>query len=394
MKKHYLAALLALVLSLAIAAAGCGGDDEEGAPGTTGETATGPAQAASCTGTIAIMGPFTGDAASIGQEQLNFSKYAVQVFNEENGTDYKLEEVDTQLDPAQASTGAQQIVSNNEILGVVGPAGSQEIEAVGPIYTRENITFISPSATRTDLTTSGKYPTFFRDVPNDDAQGPTVGEFIANTLNAENVWIIDDQTSYSTGLAETATTSMEDAGITVDRESVSQDQNDFSALVSRVKDADAVFLPWQLANKAQVFGQQLAEQGSDAVIVGSDGLFSDDFSIKDSYVSSFAPDIKSIESSADLVAGYEAEFGEFASTFGPPAYAATNALLTAINQACTDAGGEAPAREDVADALRNVDIPESILGGPLRFDENGDPEGAQFYIFKVLGKGKYELQDN
>jgi ABC-type branched-subunit amino acid transport system substrate-binding protein len=185
---------------------------------------------------------------------------------------------------------------------------------------------------------------------------------------------------------------MEDAGLTVDRESVSQDQNDFSALVSRVKDADVVFLPWQLANKAQVFGQQLAEQGSDAVIVGSDGLFSDDFSIKDSYVSSFAPDIKSIESSADLVSEYEAEFGEFSSTFGPPAYAATNALLTAINQACTDAGAT-PAREDIADALRNVDIPESILGGPLRFDENGDPEGAQFYLFKVTGKGQYELQD-
>jgi branched-chain amino acid transport system substrate-binding protein len=390
MKKHYLAALLALVLSLAIAAAGCGGDDEEGA-GTTGETATGPAQAASCTGTIAVMGPFTGDAASIGQEQLNFTKFAVQKFNEENGTDYQLEEVDTQLDPAQASTGAQRLVSNSDILGVVGPAGSQEVDAVGPIFTRENMTFISPSATATSLTESGDFPTFFRDVPNDDAQGPTVGEFVANTLSAKNVWVIDDQSSYSTGLAKSATTSMEDAGITVDRESVSQDQNDFSALVSRVKDADAVFLPWQLANKAQVFGQQLAEQGSDAVIVGSDGLFSDDFSIKGSYVSSFAPDIKSIESSADLVSEYEAEFGEFASTFGPPAYAAANALLTAINQACTDAG-DTPARDDIADALRNVDIPESILGGPLRFDENGDPEGAKFYLFKVTGKGQYELQ--
>jgi branched-chain amino acid transport system substrate-binding protein len=390
MKKHYLAAWLILVLSLAIAAAGCGGDDEEGA-GTTGETATGPAQAAACTGSIAVMGPFTGDAASIGEEQLNFTKFAVQKFNEENGTDYQLEEVDTQLDPAQASTGAQRIVSNSDILAVVGPAGSQEVDAVGPIFTRENITFISPSATDTKLTESGNYPTFFRDVPNDAQQGPTDAEFIADTLGAQNVWVIDDQSSYSTGLADSATTALEDAGATVERESINQKQNDFSALVSRVKDADVAFLPWQLGSQAQTFGQQLAEQGSDTVIVGSDGLFTEDFSIKESYVSSFAPDIKSIESSADLVSEYEAEFGEFSSTFGPPAYAATNALLTAIQQACTDAGGT-PAREDIVDAMRNVNIEESILGGPLSFDENGDPEGAKFYIFKVTGKGQYELQ--
>ena len=314
MKKRYLAVLLALVLPLAIIAAGCGGDDDEGEGAGTTEAATGPGEASACSGKIAAMGPFTGDAASIGQEQLNFTKFALEKFNSENGTDYTLEEVDTQLDPAQASTGAQRVVSDSDILGVLGPAGSQEVSAVGPIFTRENMAFISPSATATELTESGDFPTFFRDVPNDGAQGPTVGEFVVDTLGAKNVWVIDDQSSYSTGLADSATQALEDGGATVNRESVSQKQNDFSALVSRVKDADVVFLPWQLANKAQVFGQQLAEQGSKATIVGSDGLFSDDFSIKDSYVSSFAPDIKGIDSSADLVSEYEAEFGEFCAT--------------------------------------------------------------------------------
>jgi branched-chain amino acid transport system substrate-binding protein len=391
MKRHYLAALFALVAALAIAAAGCGGDDNESAATTGGATETGGAQAASCTGSIATMGPFTGDAASIGQEQLNFTKFAVERFNEDSGTNYKLEEVDTQLDPAQASTGAQRIVSNDDILAVVGPAGSQEVSAVGPIFTREKITFISPSATQTDLTTGGKYPTFFRDVPNDAAQGPTDAEFISGTLGAKSVWVIDDQSSYSTGLADAATSALEDAGVKVDRESISQKQSDFSSLVSRVKNADVVFLPWQLGTQAQTFGNQLAEQGSDAVIVGSDGLFTEDFSIKDSYVSSFAPDVKSVPSSADLVKEYESEFGKFSSTFGPPAYAATNALLTAINQACQDSGGT-PSRDSIADAMHNVDIPQSILGGPLKFDENGDPEGAKFYLFKVTGKGQYELQ--
>lgn len=390
MRKRNLAALLLLIAALAFLAAGCGGDDDGEETGAA-PPAEEPAAAADCTGAIAAIAPITGDAASIGQEQFNFMQFAVQRFNEENGTDYRLEEFDTQLDPAQASTAAQQIVANSDILGVVGPAGSQEVEAVGPIFEREGITYVSGSATRVSLTQSGDFAHFFRTVPNDDAQGPTIGEFIASTLDPQTVWVIDDQTSYSTGLADTATAALEEAGIEVNRESISQDQTDFSALVSRVAGADVALLPWQLGTQAQTFGQQLAEQGSDAVIVGGDGLFTEDFAIEGSYVSSFAPDIKGIPESQELVEAYEAEFGEFTSTFGPPSYAATNSLLTAIQQACQDAGGT-PDRQAVTDAMDNISIDQSILGGPLSFDENGDVEGGQFFIFQVTGKGQYELQ--
>lgn len=388
MRKRYLAVLVAVVLPFAIVAAGCGGDDD----GTATE-ATGPAEGVSCTGSIAIIAPITGDAASIGAEQVNFMKFALQRFNEQNGTDYVLEEFDTQLDPAQASTAAQRIVSNDDFLGVVGPAGSQEVEAAGPIFERAPIAYISGSATRTDLTQSGNFPSFFRTVPFDDVQGPTDAEYIANTLNAENVWVIDDQSSYSTGLADAAQQTLEDAGVEVQRESITQQQNDFSALVSRVADADVVFIPWQLANQGQVFGQQMTEQGSDAVIFGADGLLTAEFSIEGAYVSSFAPDIKSVESSADLVSEYEADFGEFTSPFGPPSYLATEVLLTGIQQACEDAGGQ-PSREQVIEGVQGVTIDESILGGSFSFDDIGDPEGAKFYIFKVIGPGQYELQES
>jgi branched-chain amino acid transport system substrate-binding protein len=377
-----LAVLLVLVLGLAALAAGCGGDDDdEAAP-----TATAPA-AADCTGSVGVMAPITGDAASIGVEQLNFAKYAVQRYNEENDTSFEAVEGDTQLDPAQASTVAQRFVSDDAILAVVGPAGSQEIDAVGPLFTRADLGFVSPSATATALT-SGKFPTFARVVPNDDAQGPTIGTFLAEDLDAQEVFIVDDQTSYSTGLAESATAALEEADVTVRRDSVSQDASDFSALVSAVGEADVVFLPWQLAAKAQVFAEQLDEQGSDAVIFGSDGLFSADFTHVDSYVSSFAPDIKGIESSAELVTGYEAEFGEFTSTFGPPAYAAMTVVLEAIGRACEE--GE-PSREAVSEQIGQTSTDESILGEGITFDENGDVEGAEFFIFQVKGAGMYEL---
>jgi branched-chain amino acid transport system substrate-binding protein len=383
------ALLLALVLSLALVAAGCGGDDDdEEAAETTAATDTGGAGAADCEGSIGIMAPITGDAAAIGEEQLNFGKFAVSQYNEENGTSFELVEGDTQLDPAQASTVGQRFISDDAILAVVGPAGSQEVEAVGPIFTRENLGFVSASATRTSLTESGDFPTFARVVPNDDAQGPTIGNFIAEELDAQSVFIIDDQTSYSTGLADSATTALDEQGITVERDSVSQDQSDFSALVGRVGDADVVFLPWQLANKAQVFSEQLKEQGSDAVIFGSDGLFSDDFTQVDAYVSSFAPDVKAIESSAELVSAYEAEYGEFASTFGPPVYAATTVVLEAISRACEEGD---PTRESVSEQIGETATDESILGSGITFDDNGDVEGAEFYIFQVKGPGEYEL---
>jgi branched-chain amino acid transport system substrate-binding protein len=382
--------LLVLVLALSVAAAGCGGDDDDTTAAGTTEANGGGTTAASvdCGASIGVMAPITGDAGSIGTEQLNWAKFAVDRFNDENGTDFRLVEGDTQLDPAQASTVGQRFASDGSILGVVGPAGSQEVEAVGPIFDRESMPYVSPSATRTSLT-DGSFPTFFRVVPNDDAQAPTDADYMVEELGVKNVVIIDDQTSYSRPLADGVQSALEDAGVTVSRESVNQNRTDFSALVSGIgDDVDAVFLPWQIAANAQIFGQQMREQGKDAVIFGSDGLFSpDDFTIDGSYVSSFAPDITNIESSADLVEAYTAEYGDFG-TFGPPTYAAAEVLMTAMLNLCED--GTELTREAVAESLGETTIDDSILGGSLSFTDNGDPDGAAFYIFQIED-GEYTL---
>jgi branched-chain amino acid transport system substrate-binding protein len=336
------------------------------------------------------MGPFTGDVAAIGQEQLNWAKFAVDQFNEERGTTFTLVEGDTQLDPAQAATVAPQFVSNSDIQAVVGPAGSQEVEAVGSIYGNAGMAFISPSATATNLTED--FETFFRVVPTDADQGPTDATYMAEELGAQNVLIIDDQSSYSTGLADSTTAALEEAGVTVSRESVSQDQTDFSALVSAVADdTDIVFLPWQVAANAQLFGNQLAEQGKEAVIFGSDGLFSpDDFKIAGSYVSSFAPDITGLDDPAiqELAAAFEEEYGDFG-TFGPPTFAATTVVMEAATAVCE--GGEEPTREAILEQMPETNLEESILGQPITFTENGDIEDATFFIFQVAEDGSYEL---
>jgi branched-chain amino acid transport system substrate-binding protein len=212
---------------------------------------------------------------------------------------------------------------------------------------------------------------------------------MVDELDAAKVVIIDDQTSYSRPLADGVQEALEEADVDVSRESVNQDTTDFSSLVSGIgDDVDVVFLPWQIAANAQIFGQQLKEQGKDAVIFGSDGLFSpDDFTIDGSYVSSFAPDITSIEESADLVEAYTAEYGDFG-TFGPPTYAAANVILTAALDLCGKS--EDLTRENLVEQIGETSIADSILGGGLAFDENGDPQGAEFYIFTIEG-GEYTL---
>jgi branched-chain amino acid transport system substrate-binding protein len=382
-ERRPLPAVILILALAALTAAGCGDDDDDG-----GGDGGGGTSAADCTGTIGVMAPITGDAAELGEEQRNWAQFGLDRFNRENGSKLKMVEGDTQLDPGQASTVAQQFVSNDAILGVVGPAGSQEVDAVGPLFERANLGFVSQSATATELTESGDYPTFSRVVPKDEVQGPTDAQYMVDELGVKKVLVVDDQTSYSTGIADVLEEELKKEGVQTTRESVNQRQTDFSAIVSRITDdTDVVFLPWQLAANAQQLGKQMQEQGKDAVIFGSDGLFSpDDFSINGSYVSAFAPDINSIPESKPLADAYTEEYGEFG-TFGPPTYAAMQVVTTAILAACEEGD---PSREAVAEQIRQVSFDESILGQPITFDENGDIRRAKFFIFKIEG-GNFEL---
>ena len=152
----------------ALAVAGCGSTSSSGtsSSGTSGSGAT-----KSCVASVGMEGPLTGPVAVLGQEQLHFAQLAALKDNLVNHTKITIVQGDTQLNPAQATTVTQQFTSNSKIVAVVGPAGSQEVEAVGPLMARAGLAFISGSATAAALTT-GKYPTFFRTVSKDSVQGP------------------------------------------------------------------------------------------------------------------------------------------------------------------------------------------------------------------------------
>jgi branched-chain amino acid transport system substrate-binding protein len=382
--------IITAVLALtALVAAGCGSSKSSSTTTASASSGSSATTKAACVASVGFEGPITGPVAMLGAEQLHFAQLAAASDNLANHTKITIVQGDTQLMPAQATTVTQQFVSNSKILAVVGPAGSQEVEAVGPLFGRANLAFISGSATNATLT-SGKNATFFRVVSKDSVQGPQDAHYIVSKLHPKALMIVDDQEAYSTGLVSAMTPVFKAAGIKVDHESVSQKTTDFSSLVSKVTPTTTVVvLPWQVAANAQQFGRNLAEQHKNAVIFGTDGLFSPGtFTINGSYVSSFGPDITALPADKAIAAAAAAKFGSFG-TFGPPVYAAQHVIDQAIASVCKS--GQTPSRSNVLAAIKTTNQATTILGQPIKFDSHGDLVNGKFFLFKINPKGKYQL---
>jgi branched-chain amino acid transport system substrate-binding protein len=353
---------------------------------------TGPttAEAINCRGaSIGFAGPLTGPAAFLGQEQISWSRFAAVQFNRQNKTSFKIVQGDTQLSASLARTVGRQFVSNANILGVIGPSTSQAVISSAGLFKTAKLAAVSGSATRTDLTTGGKFPTFFRVVPNDFVQSPSIVNFAVNVLKAKKVVVIDSQDDYSTALSKGVAYRFRLKKVQVQTESVAATDTDFSSLVTNIdSDVNVVVFATQTAAAAQTLSQQLREQGKRAVVLGTDGAYSPGvYKPRLGYVSSFAPDIRLVRGGAAVVKAYNAysknkTFG----TFGPPSYMATWVLMSAINTACRDG---AATRAEVTANVKATRLP-SILGGQVRFTAKGDVAGAKFYMFKITN-GKYTL---
>ena len=358
-------------------------------------SASAAAATASCSKAVQIgmLVPVTGPAGSIGSDQLHWAQFFIAQWNASKANKVKLKLVqgDTQLDPSKASTVAQSFASNASIMGVIGPAGSDEVQAAAPILQKAGLAFASGSATRVSLTNGQYKGYFFRDVPNDGVQGPTDANYMAKTLgvkSGDTVMVVDDQESYSTGLADIVGAALAAKGVKVDRESISQSATDFSSLVAKAGSAKVVFLPFQLASQAQLFAQQLKTQGKSAAVFGSDGTFdSSKFNTAGAYVSFFAPDVTTIASNAKLVAAYHKMFSGGTTPFGAPNYVLAQMYAAAIATACSD---NKISRAEVRKDLAKVKLAKTIFGTGISFTANGDVAGAKFYIFKIQSDGSYK----
>ena len=384
----------------ALVAAGCGSSSSSSSSSATSSAAAAGSSSGSasksCKASIAIEGPFTGPVAQVGLEQLHFAQLAVQMDNKANGTDVTMAQDDTQLTPSIATTKTQSIIATPAV-AVVGPAGSQEVEAVGPLFARAGLALISGSATLPALA-GGANSTFFRVVPDDNVQAPQDANYIVKHLHPKGVLIVDDDEAYSQGITKVMIPILEKAGIKVDHETINGTDtgatlsNALSSLVTSKLNSNVqvAMLPWQAAANAQQFGLDAQQAHKKVILFGTDGTNSpSQFHIPGTYISTFGPDIASSSNPTDkaLVKGV-AKYGPYGA-FGVPTYAATDVVMHAIASVCKS--GDTPSRSNVLAAIKKTNIPASqnILGVPIAFTSTGNLTGSPGYLFHVNSQGKY-----
>ena len=377
-------AALVVLAALASVAAASATVDRAAAPSAA---ASADRQLISC-GKVVTMGmlaPITGPAASLGKPQVDWAKYYVAQHNKVNKKHkLRLQFGDTVLGgpggTAEAVKAAQSFGGN--VLGVVGPAGSNEVKATTATLKGAGLAFVSGSATNTTITTDGtRTGFFFRTVPPDSQQSKDVSTYITKTLKAKDVYIIDDQEAYSTGLADEVQSQLKAAGVSVSRDGVSQQQSDFSALIAKIpRSTDVVYIPWQLPPKGKALGEQMRSAGKGSIkLMGSDGLFDPDFaSVGTNVYDSFFP----VSSKSAVVKAFTKSHGGNGEFFGAPSYVAAQVVGQAIDRACKNGTAS---RAEVRAQVRKTNLKTSLLGIPISYDKFGDIKRKKFGIWKSNG---------
>jgi branched-chain amino acid transport system substrate-binding protein len=387
--------LLALLAVAGIALAACGSDDNKTSDtteGGTGDTSGGDAAEYS----IAYVGPLTGDAANLGIYIRDGAKVAVDEFNKAN-PDIKItmDEFDTQGDPAQAPGQFDKYVSDDKILGVLGPAFSGETKAVLPQLEENELVMVSASATNADLpTVVPNSKSFHRVLPDDAAQAAGIVKYLTTTLKPKTIAIVHDNSEYGKGLAVDQVATQLPADIkVVATEAIDPKSEDFSAAVNAVSAAkpDVVFFGgyYEAAGRLK---KQLTDAGVDAQYISDDGALDTGFvkaagdaaegailSCPCYFASDAAPG-----KIGEFAKAYEALIGNPPGTYSTEAYDAAYVLMNGIKDGNTD-------RASLRDYVEGLTTVDYAISKEVVFADNGNIEAQGIFLFTVKD-GKIVLE--
>jgi branched-chain amino acid transport system substrate-binding protein len=221
---------------------------------------------------IAMAGALNGPDAALGINIVNGVQLAIDKHNEANpGCQVQLKKFDTEGDPQKATAIAPQIVDDQYTIGLVGPAFSGETKATGTVFDQAGLVAVTASATNPTLSENG-WKTFFRGLANDAVQGPSVANYLKNTLGQKKICVVDDSTDYGLGLATAVRETLGPVADSTCNISVKKGDKDFSAAVTQLKGAnpEAVFYGGYYSEAAPLV-QQLKDGGVTATFVSADG---------------------------------------------------------------------------------------------------------------------------
>ena len=269
-KKRLLFLFLAFTLVLGTFA-GCGGGADNGGEGEA------PAEVK-----IGINYELSGEVATYGQASKDGILMAFDEINAAggiNGMQIVPVVLDNKSDPAEATSLATKLITQEGVIACLGPATSGNFMATIPVAMQNGVPVISASATADNGVTTdaaGNVNEYvFRLCFNDSFQGVTMASFALNNLNAKNAVIIQDKSSdYAEGLAKNFTETFVAAGGTiVAHEGYVSKDKDFNSILTSIKgkDFDVIFLPGYYQEAGLVI-KQARGLGIDAPILGADGF--------------------------------------------------------------------------------------------------------------------------
>jgi branched-chain amino acid transport system substrate-binding protein len=208
----------------------------------------------------------------------NGIQLAVDKHNAANpGCQVQLKTFDTEGDPQKATQIAPQIINDAFTIGLIGPAFSGETNATGDVFNQAGLVAATASATNVTLSEKG-WKTFFRGLANDGVQGPSVANYMKNTLKYDKVCVVDDSTDYGLGLAQAIRETLGPVADSSCNISVKKGDKDFSAAVTQIKGASpkAVFFSGYYSEAAPL-AQQLKDGGFEGTFVSGDGTKDPEF---------------------------------------------------------------------------------------------------------------------
>lgn len=338
---------------------------------------------------IAVLAPLSGDVATFGESTRDGALLAIEEWNEKGGVMGKeIETVveDSQCSPEQAVSAANKVIDQDNVKFIIGEVCSSASIPISEIAVSKGVFQMTPTSTNPSVTVAedgSTKSTVFRACFIDPFQGKVAAKFAIDNLGAKTAAVFLDQgNDYVRGLAEVFIAEFEAAGgSVVVQETYTGEDTDFSAILTKVKDAnpDVLYLP-DYYSTVNLIGAQAKEKGITATLLGGDGWDSSDLdraAVEGGYYTNHfsAEDTRPIVT--DFVSKYEAKYGAKPDALAALAYDATNILLQAMEQAKST---DDPAK--VAAAMEAGTFP--VVSGDISYDDAHNPVKAAV-VLKVEG---------
>lgn len=339
---------------------------------------------------IAVQAPLSGEQAALGEH----IKLGAQLAVEESvkaikalGYDLELVPQDDQAKPEVGVANARNMVSDPDVLIIVGHFNSGVALPASEVYKDAMLAMISPANTATEITDRG-YPNVNRVCGRDDVQGPVGARFAAQQLKAKSVYIIHDKTLYGQGVAENFRNEAKKLGLNVMGFEGTEERANFSPMIIplKAKNPDLVYFGG-IYHQGGLLLKQLREKGVNAKFMGPDGLDSAEMvkiagtASVGSYYTSVAGPPEAYPETAAFAKKFKTRFNKEVESFGLYGYDATMVGIKALEQWFKANPGKKPSRAEVSTAVRKLKGFKGVTGA-IEFDNKGDPVKAKYFVLQ------------